>query len=54
MLCSEAEAVRESMGHGDVTQEGYTAVWEECYREVLFIPSQNRYIVCVCIVCMCV
>ena len=37
------EEVKEGMGHGVVSEQAYTQVWEECYQEVLFIPSQNRY-----------
>ena len=37
------EVVREGMGHGEIQPEAYAQVWEECYNEVLFIPSQNRY-----------
>ena len=35
--------MKEGMGHGAISQLVYTQVWEECYQEVLFIPSQNRY-----------
>ena len=31
------------MGHGDLSIEAYTKVWEECYSQVLYIPNQNRY-----------
>ena len=37
------EEVKEGMGHGVVSEQAYTQVWEECYQEVLFIPSQNHY-----------
>ena len=37
------ELVKEGMGHGTISQLIYAQVWEECYQEVLFIPSQNRY-----------
>ncbi len=37
------EKVKIGMGHGDLTQEAYTQVWEECLSQVLFVPSQNRY-----------
>ena len=35
--------VRQKMGHGELSLESYTQVWEECYAQVLFLPSQNRY-----------
>ena len=35
--------VKEGMGHKELTPAEYAAVWEECYREVLYVPSQNRY-----------
>ena len=35
--------IKQKMGHGDLSQEAYTQVWEECYAQVLFLPSQNRY-----------
>ena len=31
------------MNHGDLTIEAFTQVWEECYAQVLFIPSSNRF-----------
>ena len=37
------EEVKEGMGHGEVSEQAYTQVWEECYQEALFISSQNRY-----------
>lgn len=43
ILSKEMEIVKDGMGHGNVSSDVYTHVWEECYNEVLFIPSQNRY-----------
>jgi len=43
MLVQEMQVVKEGMGHGDLSHEAYTQVWEECYNQVLFLPSQNRY-----------
>nr|CAG4649992.1 EOG090X02CC [Sida crystallina] len=43
LLTAEMEKVKIGMGHGDLTQEAYTQVWEECLSQVLFVPSQNRY-----------
>ena len=37
-------AVKDAMGHGNLSDESYGTVWEECFNEVLFIPSQNRLI----------
>ncbi len=35
--------VKEGMGHKELTAAEYTAIWEECYKEVLYMPGQNRY-----------
>lgn len=35
--------VKRGMGHGDLPLEVYTKVWEECYAQVMYSPSQNRY-----------
>ena len=43
LLEEEMDVVKEGMGHGEIQPEAYAQVWEECYNEVLFIPSQNRY-----------
>ncbi len=37
------EVVKEGMGHKDLTPAEYGSIWEECYREVLYVPAQNRY-----------
>ena len=37
------EHVKHRMGHGDLSLEAYTQVWEECYAQVLYLPAQNRY-----------
>ena len=37
------QVVKKGMGHGDLSLEVYTQVWEECLSQVLFLPSQNRY-----------
>ena len=39
----EIEVVKDGMGHDDLPDHTYQAIWEECYGEVLFIPSQKRY-----------
>ena len=43
LLKTEMEKVKTGMGHGELTQEAYTQVWDECLSQVLFVPSQNRY-----------
>lgn len=43
MLRKEMEVVKHGMGHGELSLESYTQVWEECLAQVLFLPSQNRY-----------
>lgn len=43
LLKQEMAYVKQKMGHGDLSIEAYTKVWEECYSQVLYIPSQNRY-----------
>ncbi|XP_063217197.1 cell division cycle 5-like protein [Bacillus rossius redtenbacheri] len=43
MLKQEMEFVKQGMGHGDLSLESYTQVWEECLAQVLFLPNQNRY-----------
>jgi pre-mRNA-splicing factor CDC5/CEF1 len=44
MLQQEMGVVKEGMGHGDLSLESFSQVWDECYAQVLFLPSQNRYI----------
>lgn len=43
LLKQEMEVVKQGMGHGDLSLESYTQVWEECLAQVLFLPNQNRY-----------
>ncbi|XP_071506962.1 cell division cycle 5-like protein [Diadema antillarum] len=43
LLQGEMEVVKAGMAHGDLPQEAYTQVWEECLSQVLYIPSKNRY-----------
>nr|CAD7440526.1 unnamed protein product [Timema bartmani] len=43
LLKQEMEVVKQGMGHGDLSLESYTQVWEECLAQVLFLPGQNRY-----------
>jgi pre-mRNA-splicing factor CDC5/CEF1 len=39
----EMPVVRKAMGHGELTSEAYAQVWEECYAQVLYVPSTNRF-----------
>ncbi|KAK6635552.1 CDC5 cell division cycle 5-like protein [Polyplax serrata] len=43
ILKKEMDIVKHGMGHGELSLESYTQVWEECLAQVLFLPSQNRY-----------
>lgn len=43
MLSHEMDIVKQGMGHGDLSLDSYTQVWEECLGQVLFLPNQNRY-----------
>uniref|UniRef100_A0A3Q3CUZ3 Cell division cycle 5-like protein n=1 Tax=Haplochromis burtoni TaxID=8153 RepID=A0A3Q3CUZ3_HAPBU len=43
VLAAEMEEVKGGMGHGDLSMEAYSQVWEECYGQVLYLPTQNRY-----------
>ncbi|KAK3089147.1 hypothetical protein FSP39_001265 [Pinctada imbricata] len=43
LLRREMDVVKQGMSHGDLSLEAYSTVWEECYSQVLYLPSQNRY-----------
>ncbi|KAJ8288735.1 hypothetical protein COCON_G00013940 [Conger conger] len=43
LLAQEMEVVKHGMGHGDLSMEAYSQVWEECYSQVLYLPGQSRY-----------
>lgn len=43
MLKREMQVVKNGMAHGDLSQDSYTQVWQECLSQVLYLPSQNRY-----------
>lgn len=43
MLAEEIHVVKSGMGHGDLSLESYSQVWQECLSQVLFLPSQNRF-----------
>ncbi|KAJ8387821.1 hypothetical protein AAFF_G00149700 [Aldrovandia affinis] len=42
-LVQEMEVVKHGMGHGDLSMEAYSQVWEECYSQVLYLAGQSRY-----------
>jgi len=42
-LEKEIPIVKKAMGHGELTNEAFAQVWEECYSQVLYIPSSNRF-----------
>ena len=37
------EVVKQGMNHGEISLDTYSTVWEECYKQVLFIPATNKY-----------
>ena len=37
------EVVKHGMNHGEISLDTYSTVWEECYKQVLFIPALNKY-----------
>ncbi|XP_071545463.1 cell division cycle 5-like protein [Panulirus ornatus] len=43
LLKEEMNVVKQGMGHGDLTLDAYSQVWEECLSQVLFLPSQSKY-----------
>lgn len=43
LLQMEIDFVKKGMAHGDLSIDAYSTVWEECYSQVLYLPSQNRY-----------
>lgn len=43
MLDAEIPFIKKAMGHGDLTDDVYAQVWEECYNQVLFVPSSSRF-----------
>jgi pre-mRNA-splicing factor CDC5/CEF1 len=43
LLKAEMQVVKNGMAHGDLSQESYDQVWQECLSQVLYLPSQNRY-----------
>merc|ERR1739847_3053 len=43
LLSEEIVYVKERMGHGDIPEEVFTKVWDECYGQLLYLPNQQRY-----------
>lgn len=43
LLQKEMGRLKNGMGHGDLSLDVYTQVWEECLAQVLYLPTQNRY-----------
>ncbi|KAM3863333.1 cell division cycle 5-like protein [Diretmus argenteus] len=43
VLTAEMEVVKVGMGHGELSMEAYSQVWEECYGQVLYLAGQSRY-----------
>jgi len=43
MLVEEMGYVKQRMGHGDLSLDAYSQVWDQCYAQVLFLRSQNRF-----------
>lgn len=43
LLETEVNAVKKTMSHGDINVDVYSIVWDECYSQVLFLPSENRF-----------
>lgn len=43
LLEHEMEYVKQKMTHGDLSADAYKQVWEQCYSQVLYLPSQQRY-----------
>jgi pre-mRNA-splicing factor CDC5/CEF1 len=42
ILQQEMEIVKQGMGHGDLSLESYTQVWEECLAQVHIINSYEH------------
>lgn len=43
LLQVEIESVRTAMGHGELSIEAYSKVWQECLSQVLYLPQHRRY-----------
>lgn len=38
------QTVKKSLGHADLTLDAYSQVWDECYSQLLYLPSKNRFV----------
>lgn len=43
LLESEMAVVKKTMRHGETNLDVYSQVWDECYSQVLFLPSKSRF-----------
>jgi len=43
LLDAEMSVVKKTMRHGETNLDVYSQVWDECYSQVLFLPSRNRF-----------
>ncbi|XP_044530724.1 cell division cycle 5-like protein [Gracilinanus agilis] len=43
LLTQEIEVIKQRMCHGELSNEVYNQVWEECYSQILYLPGQSRY-----------
>ncbi|CAF0824007.1 unnamed protein product [Brachionus calyciflorus] len=43
IMKKEIPIVKKIMGHGELNDEAYQQVWEECYGQVLYVPNSNRF-----------
>lgn len=43
LLEQEMKVVKEGMEHEDLSLADYSQVWDECYSQLLYVPSQNKY-----------
>ncbi|EDV25235.1 uncharacterized protein TRIADDRAFT_37778 [Trichoplax adhaerens] len=42
IIADEVENIKSSAGYSNLSFDAYCTVWDECYKEVLYIPSQAR------------
>ncbi|KAH9395289.1 CDC5 cell division cycle 5-like protein [Tyrophagus putrescentiae] len=43
LLNEEMKTVQAGMKHGDLSLHDYSKVWDECFAQLLYLPTQNRY-----------
>ena len=46
LLKKEFEAVKTGMGHGELSIDSYTQVWEECYAQVTWPVYSGQWLMC--------